>query len=148
MISRLNLTALTVICLLLGGLGAAGVQAQEELLPKLALSYDLLEAGKLKEAKRIYLEILDRHPDHPLVLNNLAYIQVREGDLAAARVSLERALMRAKGYRIKVNKVCAVDGICLAFRPGGPPYGDQDLEPLVLLNLELVKNELAKRQLR
>lgn len=125
--------------------GPAGVPAQEEpeLMDALVRSYDLLEAGKLPEAKKIYQEILQKHPDHPLALNNLAFIQIKEGDLQGAQASLERALPKAAGYRLQVNKVCAVEGICLAFRPGGPAYGDQDLEPLVRLNLSLVKEKLA-----
>lgn len=127
-------------------LGVGGAWAQEKLTEKLVQSYDLLEAGKLEQAKKLYQEILARHPDHPLALNNLAYIQIKEGNLAGAQASLEKAMIRAKGYRLKVNKVCAVDGICLAFRPGGPAYGDQDLEPLVRLNLLLLKDSLAQRQ--
>ncbi len=143
---RLAVPEAILVCLALLVAGPVMVLAQEDLFPKLALSYDLLEAGKLSQAKQLYLEILERSPDHPLALNNLAYIQVREGDLAGAQTTLERALIRAKGFRIKVNRVCAVDGICLAFRPGGPEYGDQDLEPLVRLNLLLVRDRLAQRQ--
>lgn len=136
---------LTVVMAGLLVFGPAWTLAQEEpgLMEALVRSYDLLEAGKLPEAKKIYLEILEKHPDHPLALNNLAFIQIKEGDLKGARASLERALPKAAGYRLKVNKVCAVEGICLAFRPGGPAYGDQDLEPLVRLNLNLVKEKLA-----
>ncbi|MCL6622002.1 MAG: tetratricopeptide repeat protein [Syntrophobacterales bacterium] len=143
------MTTRGMLTLVLAGvlmLGPAPVWAQEEpeVLEALVQSYDLLEAGKLPEAKRLYQEILQKHPDHPLALNNLAYIQVKEGDLAGARATLERALSRAAGYRLKVNQVCAVDGICLAFRPGGPAYGDQDLEPLVRLNLSLVQERLRQ----
>jgi len=136
---------LAVLMLMLA-LGAAPLRAQEEpnLTAALVRSYDLLEEGKLPEAKAIYQEILKKHPDHPLALNNLAYIQIKEGDLAAARATLTRALSTAPGYRLKVNKVCAVEGICLAFRPGGPAYGDQDLEPLVRLNLSLVEERLRQ----
>ncbi len=139
---------LTMLAALLAGLlvlGPVSVPAQEEpeLTEALVRSYDLLEAGNYPEAKKIYQEILSRHPDHPLALNNLAFIQIKEGDLPGARASLERALTKAAGYRLQVNKVCAVEGICLAFRPGGPAYGDQDLEPLVRLNLSLVREKLA-----
>lgn len=136
---------LTVVMAGLLVLGPAWTLAQEEpeLMDALIRSYDLLEAGQLSEAKKIYQDILTKHPDHPLALNNLAFIQIKEGDLAGAQTSLQRALPKAAGYRLKVNKVCAVEGICLAFRPGGPAYGDQDLEPLVRLNLSLVQEKLA-----
>ncbi len=139
-----RLLALTLA--LVTALGGGALGAQEDLAEKLVRSYDLLEAGKLGQAKQLYQEILARHPDHPLALNNLAFIQIKEGKLAEAQASLEKALLRAKGYRLKVNKVCAVDGICLAFRPGGPAYGDQELEPLVALNLHLLRDRMAQRQ--
>ncbi len=142
MTTRMILTLILIGSLMLGATVSVAKE-EPELMDALVRSYDLLEAGKLPEAKKIYLEILAKHPDHPLALNNLAFIQIKEGDLKGARASLERALPKAAGYRLKVNKVCAVEGICLAFRPGGPAYGDQDLEPLVRLNLNLVKEKLA-----
>lgn len=136
---------LTVVMAGLLVFGPAWTLAQEEpeLMEALVRSYDLLEAGNYLAAKKIYQEILAKQPDHPLALNNLAFIQIREGDLPGARDNLERALPKAAGYRLRVNKVCAVEGICLAFRPGRPAYGDQDLEPLVRLNLSLVREKLA-----
>lgn len=42
-----------------------------------------------------------------------------------------------------VNRVCDVDRICLAFRPGAVEYGTQDLEPLIALNIDMVKARIA-----
>jgi hypothetical protein len=42
--------------------------------------------------------------------------------------------------------VCDVEGICLAFRPLQEVYGEQDLAPLVQLNLEMVKARLGTRK--
>jgi tetratricopeptide (TPR) repeat protein len=118
-------------------------QPQDDLTQKLVQSYDLLEAGKLAQAKQLYQEILKEHPDNPLALNNLGAILVREKDYQGAMAQLEKALPRSRGYRVKVNKVCDVEGVCLAFRPLALEYGDQDLEPLIRLNVELLKARMA-----
>lgn len=130
------------------GLAALGpqpavAQVQDELTRQLVESYDLLEAGKLAQAKQLYLKILAKHPDNPLALNNLAVILVKEKDYQGALEQLEKALPKAKGYRVMVNKVCDVEGVCLAFRPLAVEYGNQPLEPLVRLNLLLIRGKLA-----
>jgi tetratricopeptide (TPR) repeat protein len=130
------------------GLALAGqVQAQADagLTQKMVKSYDLLVAGKLAQAQKIYEEILKQDPGNPLALNNLAAIQVREHKYRQALKYLERALPRAKGYKIKVNQVCATEGICLAFRPLQAVYGDTELAPLIKFNLDMVKARLATR---
>ncbi|MBM4273137.1 MAG: tetratricopeptide repeat protein [Deltaproteobacteria bacterium] len=115
----------------------------DELTQMFIASYDLLEAGKLDQAQEIYQKILGKDPGNPLALNNLAAIKVKQKKYDEALKLLEQARSRAKGYKVKVNKVCDVDGVCLAFRPLAVAYGDQDLEPLVRLNLLLVKAKMA-----
>lgn len=114
-----------------------------ELLGQLVQSYDLLEAGKFEEAKKIYLELLGRHPDNPLVLNNLGALFAREKDYQQALHYLELALPRARGYKVLVNRVCDLEGVCLAFRPAAVEYGNHDLEALIAVNLEMVKAKAA-----
>jgi tetratricopeptide (TPR) repeat protein len=128
------------------GLALAGpVRAQTDagLTKMLVESYDLLEAGKLAEAQKIYEQILKQDPGNPLALNNLGAIKVKENRFPEALAFLEQALPRAQGYKLKVNRVCDMQGLCLAFRPLEAVYGDQDLAPLVQLNLSLVKARLA-----
>jgi tetratricopeptide (TPR) repeat protein len=128
------------------GLALAGpVQGQTNagLTKMMVESYDLLEAGKLAQAEKIYDQILEQHPDNPLALNNLAAIKVRQHKFQMALVYLEQALPRAWGYKVKVNRVCDIDGICLAFRPLQAVYGTQNLAPLVQLNISLVRAKLA-----
>ena len=84
----------------------------------------------MAEARKVYEDILTKYPDNPLALNNLGAIYVKEQDYPRALDYLERALPKAKGYKVLVNQVCDVDRICLAFRPGAVEYGNQDLEPL------------------
>ena len=111
----------------------------QDLFGLLVKSYDLLEAGNLAEAKKMYEEILAKQPDNPLALNNLGAIYVREKDYQQALNFLERALTQAKGYKVLVNRLCDVDGVCLAFRPMAVEYGNHDLEPLIAINIEMVK---------
>ena len=127
------------------GLALAGpVLADAGLTKMLVESYDLLEAGKLAEAQKIYEQILKQDPGNPLALNNLGAIKVKENKFPEALSYLSQALDRAQGYKLKVNRVCDMQGLCLAFRPLEAVYGDQDLAPLVQLNLSLVKAKLAE----
>ena len=140
-----------LICLVFGlvCLLRLNVQAQigdQDLMRSLVKSYDLLEAGNLAEAKQIYEEILEKHPNNPLALNNLGAIYVREQAYQQALNCLERALPQAKGYKVLVNRVCDVDGVCLAFRPAAVEYGHHDLEPLIAANIEMVKAKFAASQ--
>jgi tetratricopeptide (TPR) repeat protein len=141
-----------MLCLVFGlaGLPALNVQAQpgdqQNLMGDLVRSYDFLEAGNLAEAKKIYEEILAKQPDNPLALNNLGAIYVRERDFQRALNCLEQALPKAKGYKMLVNKVCDVDGVCLAFRPTAVEYGNHDLEPLIAINIEMVKAKFAESE--
>ncbi|MFA5112161.1 MAG: tetratricopeptide repeat protein, partial [Desulfobaccales bacterium] len=107
---------LMVTALGLMAAGPLGAQADPNLTQMQVKSYDLLEAGQLAEAQKLYEQILQQDPGNPLALNNLGAIKVKERQYQAALKYLEQALPKAKGYKIKVNQVCAVDGICLAFR--------------------------------
>jgi tetratricopeptide (TPR) repeat protein len=121
-------------------------QADAGITKLLVASYDLLEAGKLAEAQKIYEQILKQDPGNPLALNNLGAIKVKENKLPEALSYLTQALDRAQGYKIQVNRVCDMQGLCLAFRPLEAVYGNQDLAPLVQLNLSLVKAKLAEEK--
>ena len=79
-------------------------------------------------------------------MNNPGVIRVKEHKLSEGLAYLSQALDRAQGYKIKVNRVCDMQGLCLAFRPLEAVYGDQDLAPLVQLNLNLVKAKVAEPQ--
>jgi tetratricopeptide (TPR) repeat protein len=123
--------------------GPVLAQADAGLTRMLVESYDLLEAGNLAQAQKIYEQILKQDPGNPVALNNLGAIKVKENQLPEALAYLSQALPRAQGYKLKVNRICDMQGICLAFRPLETVYGNQDLAPLVQLNLSLVKAKLA-----
>ena len=123
--------------------GPAGAQPDVGLTKKLVDSYDLLEAGKLDEARKIYEQILQQDPGNPLALNNLGAVKVKEKRYREALADLEQALPRAQGYKVKVNRVCDMHGVCLAFRPLEDAYGDKDLGNLVRLNILMVRTWLG-----
>jgi tetratricopeptide (TPR) repeat protein len=125
--------------------GPAWTQGDAALTKKMVESYDLLEAGNLAQAQKLYDEILKQDPGNPLALNNLGAIKVKEHKYQEALKYLEQALPRAQDYKIKVNRVCAVESICLAFRPLQEVYGDTELTPLIKFNIDMVKARLATR---
>jgi len=134
-------TAVCLLAVLLAG-GTVLAQTHSEEARKMVQGYDLLEAGKMSQAQQFYEEILAGDPGNPMALNNLAAIMVSQKKYPAALSYLEQALPRARGYKIRVNRVCDVKGICLAFRPLEEEYGNQELEPLIKLNMDLVKDKM------
>jgi tetratricopeptide (TPR) repeat protein len=140
-----TLAKLTALALagILALAGPAWSLSPEEKTKLFVASYDLMEEGKLDKAEEIYHKILRYDRGNPLALNNLAAIKVKQKKYDDALKLLEQALPRAKGYKVKVNKVCDVEGVCLAFQPLAVEYGDRDLELVVRLNIQLVKTKLA-----
>src|SRR4051794_26169388 len=64
--------------------------------PLLELGLLLDGTGRRDQAKPIYEQILKIQPDHPIALNNLAYIKAEEGvDLDSAITMAQRALQKA-----------------------------------------------------
>jgi tetratricopeptide (TPR) repeat protein len=141
----LNLVRL-LLALTLCWPGLALGQGNDDITGMLVRSYDLLEAGKVDQAQKIFEEILQKHPGEPLALNNLAAVMVKKGKYRQALDYLEEALPRAKGYKVQVNRVCDVKGVCLAFRPLAVEYGNHDLEALIRLNIEMIKAKLGLRR--
>ena len=110
-------------------------------------SYDLMEKGKFEDAQKNLEMILEKDPGNPLALNNLAAMMVKKKKFDKAVTYLKQALPRAKGYMVQINRVCQVGGICLAFKPVTSGTGNQDLEPLVMLNIDMVKQYMAQEPL-
>jgi tetratricopeptide (TPR) repeat protein len=132
--------ALTLLLAMVGGVSA---QPDADFNQALVESYDLLEAGKLDQARALLERLAQKEPGNPLVLNNLGAIMVKQKKYQDAVWCLEQALPRARGYKVKVNRVCDLGGMCLAYRPLLDAYGDQDLEPLIRLNLDLIKAQMG-----
>jgi tetratricopeptide (TPR) repeat protein len=138
-----------VVALALCGAGAAFAQKvkpveKEEGFGKALLdSYDLIEKKQYKEADALLDKVLAKDPGQPLALNNKAAIMVYEQKFDKADTYLNQALSKAKGYMVQVNRVCSVGNICLAFKPVPSGTGNQDLEPLIKMNIEMVKGYMT-----
>ncbi|MCX5888807.1 MAG: tetratricopeptide repeat protein [Deltaproteobacteria bacterium] len=120
--------------------------ANADLAAKINAGYDLLEQGKFDQAQKIYEEILTKQPNHPIALNNLAALNCKQGKFAQALAQLNRALPQAKGYKITLNRVCNVDGVCAAFRQSTDRFGEDNLEDLIKSNILMVQMAAADRR--
>ncbi|MDP2045772.1 MAG: hypothetical protein Q8L00_06100, partial [Deltaproteobacteria bacterium] len=135
--------------LALCGAGAAFAQAAKKAEPTLDVgkalmeSYDQIEKKQYKKADAILDKVLAKDPGNPLALNNKASIMVSEKKFDKADTYLNQALPKAKGFMVQVNRVCSVGNICLAFRPVTSGTGNQDLEPLIKMNIEMVKGYMS-----
>jgi len=138
-----------VVALALCGVGAAFAQAAKkaekpfDVGSALMASYDLIEKKQYKKADAILDKILVADPGNPLALNNKASIMVSEKKFDKADTYLNQALEKAKGYMIQVNRVCKVGNICSAYAPVVGGTGNQDLEPLIRMNIEMVKGYMT-----
>lgn len=110
-------------------------------------SFELMEKGKYDKAKKLLDKVLAKDPGNPLALNNLAAIMVKQNKFDKADTYLNQALARAKGYMVQVNRVCQVRGICVAFKPAKGGTGNQELEPLVKMNINMVKQYMSAEPL-
>ena len=138
-----------VVALALCGAGVAFAQKAKKAEPTfdvgkaLMESYDQIEKKQYKKADAILDKVLAKDPGNPLALNNKAAIMVSEKKFDKADTYLNQALGKAKGYMVQVNRVCSVGNICLAFKPVASGTGNQDLEPLIKMNIEMVKGYMT-----
>jgi tetratricopeptide (TPR) repeat protein len=138
-----------LLALLLGLLLAAPdfalAQPDAALAQKINSGYDLLEQGRFAQAQKVYEEILQKQADHPIALNNLAAISCQQGKYEQALAQLNRALPRAQGYKITLNRVCNIEGVCAAFRQSTDNFGQENLEDLIKSNILMVNMAVAGR---
>jgi tetratricopeptide (TPR) repeat protein len=106
-------------------------------------SYELLSKAKYVQAEKLLNKVLAKDPGNPLALNNLASVMVGMKKFDKADTYLNQALPKAKGYMVQVNRVCTVGNICMAFKPVAGGTGNQDLEPLIKMNIEMVKGYMT-----
>ena len=138
-----------VVALALCGAGAAFAQkakkAEKEFDITKALldSFELIEKQQYKKADALMDKVLAKDPGNPLALNNKAAIKVMEKKFDKADTYLNQALPKAKGYMVQVNKVCKVGGLCSAYAPVKGSAGNEDLEPSIKRNLEMVKGHMT-----
>ncbi len=108
--------------------------------------FDLLEQGNYNQAQKVYEELLKKDPTQPLALNNLGAIMVKQGKYDQALDYLHRALPRAKGFKVAIDRVCNVDSVCAACRISEKQFGSEDLDGVVRSNILMV--EMAKSSKR
>ncbi len=137
------LTLALAICGAGVALGAKKAEQPMDVGKALLQSYDMIEKKQYKKAEVILNKILAEDPGNPLALNNLASVMVAEKKFDKADTYLNQALPKAKGYMVQVNRVCSVGNICLAFKPVSGGTGNQDLEPLIKMNIEMVKGYMT-----
>jgi tetratricopeptide (TPR) repeat protein len=125
--------------------GLIWAQGQGEVAGLLNRGYDLLEQGKFDQAQKVYETLLQKDPQNPLVLNNLAAIRVKQGKFDQALDYLKRALPRAKGVRVALNRVCNIEGVCAACRLSRDQFGSEDLEAVIKSNLVMVEMARSSR---
>ncbi|MEW6659852.1 MAG: tetratricopeptide repeat protein [Thermodesulfobacteriota bacterium] len=134
-----------ILALLLGIPGLAPAQGDSSLAAKINAGYVLLEMGKYGQAQKVYEEILKQHPDQPLALNNLAAIFCKQRQYDRALALLKRALPKAGGYKITLNRVCNVEGVCAAYPMDKDNLGQENLEDVIKANILMVSMAAAGR---
>jgi predicted Zn-dependent protease len=138
-----------VVALALCGAGAAFAQKAKkpekefDVTKALLDSFELIEKQQYKKADALMDKVLAKDPGNPLALNNKAAIKVMEKKFDKADTYLNQALPKAKGYMVQVNKVCKVGGLCSAYAPVSGGTGNEDLEPLIQKNIEMVKGYMT-----
>jgi len=144
-------TWVKVICIALAltlcgaGVVFAAKKAEKDIDVSKALidSYELLSKAKYAQAEKLLEKVLAKDPGNPLALNNMASVMVGMKKFDKADTYLNQALPKAKGYMVQVNRVCTVGNICMAFKPVSGGVGNQDLEPLIKMNIEMVKGYMT-----
>jgi tetratricopeptide (TPR) repeat protein len=119
--------------------GLARAQTKGAVAKMLNRGFNLLEAGNYNQAQKVYEGVLKKDPTQPLALNNLAAIMVKHGRYDKALEYLDRALPRAKGFKVAINRVCNIDSICAASLVNEQGFGTEDLDRVVRSNMLMVK---------
>jgi tetratricopeptide (TPR) repeat protein len=141
-------TWVKAICLTLAlalmGAGVAFAAKELDVGKALNESYMMISKGKWTQAQKLLEQVLAKEPGNPLALNNLAAVMVGLKKFDKADTYLNDALPKAKGYMVQVNRVCTVGNICMAFQPVVGKTGNQDLEPLIKMNIDMVKGYMSE----
>jgi Tfp pilus assembly protein PilF len=131
----------------LAGPGLVWAQNQDsEAVRLLNTGFDLLEQGNYLRAQKVYEDLLKKDPTQPLALNNLGAIMVKQGNYDQALDYLRRALPRAKGFKVAIDRVCNVDSVCAACRLNEKQFGSEDLDRVVRSNILMVEMAKSSKQ--
>jgi tetratricopeptide (TPR) repeat protein len=137
-------TQMKIICLaVVLALCGAGLALAADDTKALSDSYNLISQGKYSQAEKLLDKVLAKDPGNPLALNNLAAAMVGMKKFDKADTYLNQALPKAQGYMVQVNRVCTVGNICVALQPVTGETGNQELAPLIKMNIEMVKGMMT-----
>jgi tetratricopeptide (TPR) repeat protein len=150
--TSVKITAIVMALILCVGGLAFAAKAKKAAKPMdvgamLMASFEMMEKGKFDAAQKLLDKVLAKDPGNPLALNNLAAVMVKAKKFDKADTYLNQALPRAKGYMVQINRVCQVGGICVAFKPASGGTGNQELEPLIKMNINMVKQYMSAEPL-
>jgi tetratricopeptide (TPR) repeat protein len=134
-----------LVALSLVGPGVGWAQ-DSDVVRLLNTGFDLLEQGKYSQAQKVYEELLKKDSTQPLALNNLGAIMVKQGKYDQALDYLRRALPRAKGFKVAIDRVCNVDSVCAACRISEKQFGSEDLDGVVRSNILMVEMAKSSKQ--
>ena len=101
------------------------------------------KTGRIKDALRLYQEVLRADPGHIEALNNLGVVYMLEKDYQAARVSLEKAIRLRPGYADPYYNMA-----CLYSLQGNVAPGLAYLKKAVSLNQSVKKWALEDLDLK
>ena len=90
--SKLRRQLLLLAAILLVSAPAAGAAPQARAADELQQVPQLIQSGKLGEAKSLLSEYLKTNPTHPGALNLLGVVEAQEGDYRGAEASFEKAI--------------------------------------------------------
>lgn len=153
MIRTVKVTAIVMALILcVGGMAFAAkakkaAEKEMDVGAMLMTSFEMMEKKQYDKAQKLLDKVLAKDPGNPLALNNMAAIMVAQKKFDKADTYLNQALPRAKGYMVQINRVCQVGGICVAFKPASGGTGNQELEPLVKMNIDMVKQYMSSEPL-
>lgn len=142
-------TALVVLTVMLGLLGAAPLGAQphlctEAVFEPLAKGYQALRAGNDDLARVEFDKVLQIDAYNPYALNNLAVLAERQGKLKEAMAYLLRAETYAAEYLHKPGELCEGGGLCVALAPSAEKGQASSIAAVVRSNIHLLRLKIGQ----
>lgn len=115
----------------------------EDVFTPLALGYDFMRDGKYEAAEFEFKKALKADNTNPFVLNNLAALEERKGNLDQAYAYLSGANQYASQYKNKVQQTCFVGGMCAAVKPIKEVGPESTIAPIIAENMNKLKAKMG-----
>jgi|UniRef100_A0A7C3Z9Z2 tetratricopeptide (TPR) repeat protein len=133
------------LCLLLAAGAAAQVTGYgstplpADIYGPLNEGFGLIADGKYDAAAVKFKDVLQKDPNNPFALNNLAAIEAQKGHYREAMAFLQQATVKANDYRQKVAQTCFVAGLCNAVKPRQEVGPTSTIAPIIQDNIAKLK---------